>query len=75
MGGCIEMALHDKWSKVLSPRDREVALLVARGSTNKEVARELGPSEGTVKVHVHCIFRQLEAKSRYDLIAQGQPLE
>jgi two-component system nitrate/nitrite response regulator NarL len=56
------------WSKVLSPREREVALLVARGLTNKEVALELGMSDGTVKVHVVNIFRKLGAKSRYDLI-------
>jgi DNA-binding NarL/FixJ family response regulator len=48
-----------QWSALLSPREREVALLVARGLSNKEVARELGLSEGTVKAHVHSILQKL----------------
>jgi DNA-binding NarL/FixJ family response regulator len=70
MGGSIGTVLRDNWSKVLSPREREVALLVARGLTNKEVARELGLCDGTVKIHVHSIFQKLGAKSRYHLIVQ-----
>ena len=70
MGGSIDMVLGDEWSKVLSPREREVALLVARGLTNKEVARELGLCDGTVKIHLHRIFQKLGAKSRYNLIVQ-----
>lgn len=50
------------WSSILSPREREVALLVARGLANKEIARELGLSEGTVKQHVHSIFLKLRAQ-------------
>ena len=57
---------------MLSPREREVAQLVARGLSNKEVARELGLSDGTVKIHIHSIFQKLGAKSRYWLIA-GAP--
>ena len=75
MGAFIEMVLCDKWSKVLSPREREVALLVARGLTNKEVAHELGLSDGTVKIHVHSIFQKLGAKSRYHLIVQSGAAE
>jgi len=70
MVGFIDAVLGDKWSKVLSPREREVALLVARGLTNKEVARELGLCDGTVKIHLHNIFQKLGAKSRYNLIVQ-----
>ncbi len=57
--------------RVLSPREREVATLVARGLSNKEVARELGLSSGTVKIHLHNIFQKLGAKSRYGLIGQA----
>jgi DNA-binding NarL/FixJ family response regulator len=68
MVGSTDMVLGDEWSKVLSPREREVALLVARGLTNKEVARELGLCDGTVKIHLHSIFQKLGAKSRCNLI-------
>jgi DNA-binding NarL/FixJ family response regulator len=58
------------WSKLLSPRERAVALLIGGGLSNKEVARELGLSHGTVKIHVHSIFRKLGVNSRRDLIVQ-----
>ncbi len=56
--------------KVLSPREREIALLVARGLSNKEVARELGVSHGTIKSHMHSILQKIGATSRYSLIVQ-----
>jgi DNA-binding NarL/FixJ family response regulator len=56
------------WRKNLSPRENEVALLVARGFSNKEVARELELSNTTVKTHVHSILQKLGAKNRYNLI-------
>ena len=59
MVGSIDVVLGDGWSKILSPREGEVALLVARGLSNKEVARELGLGEGTVKAHVHSILQKL----------------
>lgn len=74
MIGSIEIALGNEWSKVLSPREQEIALLVARGLSNKEVARALGVSDGTVKIHLHSIFQKLGAKSRYGLIVQGGSL-
>jgi DNA-binding NarL/FixJ family response regulator len=57
-----------EWSRALSPREREVALLVARGLANKEIALELGLSVGTVKLHVHHIFLKLGKHKRYMLI-------
>ena len=66
--GVSVMLRRDEWSKVLSHRELEVATLVARGSSNKEVARELGVCEGTVKLHVRSIFRKVGASSRYGLI-------
>ena len=56
------------WSDLLSPREREVALLVSRGLRNKEIARELRLSDGTVKLHVHNIFLKLGTRRRYTLI-------
>jgi two-component system, NarL family, nitrate/nitrite response regulator NarL len=71
MVGSMEIVLGDEWSKVLSPRERQIAVLVARGLSNKEVARELGLSDGTVKVSLHFIFQKLGAKTRYSLIAES----
>jgi two-component system, NarL family, nitrate/nitrite response regulator NarL len=62
------MLHREQWSTVLSQREFEVALLVAQGSSNKQVARELGVCEGTVKLHVRSIFRKVGASSRYSLI-------
>ncbi len=63
-----ETILSGERARALSPREREVALLVARGLSNKEVARRLGLSNGTVKIHLHRVFQKLGAKSRYRLI-------
>jgi two-component system, NarL family, nitrate/nitrite response regulator NarL len=59
---------ESEWSKVLSPRERAVALLIGGGLSNKEAARELGLSLGTVKIHVHSILQKLGERSRYSLI-------
>jgi len=42
----------------LTPREREVALLVERDLSNEEIALELGIELGTVKVHVHKILKK-----------------
>jgi two-component system nitrate/nitrite response regulator NarL len=51
----------------LTAREYQVALLVGRGLSNKEIARQLGLSDGTVKLHVHNILRKLGARNRYAL--------
>ena len=48
----------------LTPREREVAALVARGHGNREIAAELVVSEATVKDHVHNILRKSGLKTR-----------
>ena len=48
----------------LSGREREVLLLVAEGSANKQIARRLGISEKTVKGHLTNIFRTLGVRDR-----------
>ena len=48
----------------LSPREREIIGCLARGASNKEIARELGIAETTVKIHVQHILRKLNMSSR-----------
>jgi DNA-binding CsgD family transcriptional regulator len=54
----------------LTRREGEVVLLVGTGKSNGEIAQQLGLSVGTVKIHLHSIFRKTGARSRYELIAQ-----
>jgi len=48
----------------LSPRERDILREIARGASNKEIARELGIAETTVKIHVQHILRKLNLSSR-----------
>lgn len=48
----------------LSPRERQILDHIARGSSNKEIARALGIAETTVKIHVQHILRKLGLSSR-----------
>ncbi|HVJ86605.1 MAG TPA: response regulator transcription factor [Caulifigura sp.] len=48
----------------LTPREVEVLTLVAQGYGNKEVAAKLGPSVGTIKIHVQNILAKLNATDR-----------
>jgi two-component system nitrate/nitrite response regulator NarL len=49
---------------LLSPRAREILLLIARGDSNKLIARALDIAETTVKIHVQHILRKLGLSSR-----------
>jgi DNA-binding CsgD family transcriptional regulator len=53
----------------LTRRQREIALLVARGASNGEVARALTISESTVKTHLLHIYEKLSVRSRTQLAA------
>ena len=72
MIGSPKTAFVNHLSKVLTPREHEVALLVIRGLSNKAVARALGLSAGTVKLHLHRTFQKLGLKSRYSLRGRAQ---
>ena len=50
----------------LSPRETEVLTLLGRGSSNKDIARELGVQPSTVERHVTNLYRKLDAKGRAD---------
>lgn len=51
----------------LSPRERQIAAAIARGASNKLIARELDIAETTVKVHVQSILRKLDLTSRVQI--------
>ncbi|MEX3930863.1 DNA-binding response regulator [Paraburkholderia phymatum] len=53
----------------LSPRQEQIMRCVHMGSTNKMIARALGISEGTVKIHLATIFQQLGAPNRAAAVA------
>jgi DNA-binding NarL/FixJ family response regulator len=57
---------RDKGS-ALSPREREVAKLVAQGFKNKDIAEKVFISEQTVKNHLHNIFDKLRVADRLEL--------
>ena len=48
----------------LSPREQEILRAMARGASNKEIARDLGIAETTVKIHVQHVLRKLDVSSR-----------
>ncbi len=48
----------------LSPREQEILRGIARGSSNKEIGRDLGIAETTVKIHVQHVLRKLDVASR-----------
>ena len=51
----------------LSPRERQLVALVGRGMRNREIAAELGITEGTVKVYLHALFDKLGVANRTEL--------
>jgi two-component system NarL family response regulator len=58
----VKHVLHD-----LTPREREIALSVSGGLSNKEVARQLAITERTVKAHLSNVFEKLNVKDRMAL--------
>jgi two-component system nitrate/nitrite response regulator NarL len=50
----------------LTPREQEILCHLAEGQSNKSIARRLGISDGTVKLHVKAILRKLEVHSRVE---------
>lgn len=56
----------------LTGRQQEVLALLARGLPNKLIARELGLSESTVKVHLLAIYRVLSVRNRTEAVVAAQ---
>ncbi len=59
-------------ANLLTPREIEMVGMVARGLRNKEMSERLAISEGTVKIHLHHIYRKLKVENRVELILYAQ---
>lgn len=55
----------------LSPRQKEVLNLIASGKSNKQIADQLGLSDGTVKTHISAILKKLNTKNRTQAILEA----
>jgi DNA-binding NarL/FixJ family response regulator len=60
--------------EVLTPRQRDVLELLVQGDSNKLIARKLGLGEGTVKIHLAALFRNLGVKNRAAAAVAGASL-
>jgi two-component system nitrate/nitrite response regulator NarL len=62
--GALAAGQEDAGVARLSPRERDILREIARGASNKEIARSLDIAETTVKIHVQHILRKLNLTSR-----------
>jgi DNA-binding CsgD family transcriptional regulator len=56
--------------ETLSPREREIFWLLAEGCSYLQMGARLGIKLGTVRVHVHTVYRKLRVKSRGQAVAK-----
>jgi DNA-binding NarL/FixJ family response regulator len=59
----------------LTPRQCDVLRLLGKGQANKEIARALDISEGTVKIHLAAIFRLLDVRNRTEAVLKASTLD
>jgi DNA-binding NarL/FixJ family response regulator len=71
LSGLLTPIPEDPAQAQLSEREIEVLGLLAKGMTNKDVARDLFISQATVKSHVENILRKLGATDRAGAVAEG----
>ena len=73
------IALHVKHRRLrapspsVTPRQREILRLVAAGHTNRQIARALDVSEGTVRKHLDNVYERLGVSSRTGAVAMVSP--
>lgn len=61
-------------SGALTPREQQILALVRGGLSNKQVARQLGISDQTVKTHLHRVYAKLNRSGRMQLLATDDRL-
>jgi len=59
--------LPDSLPNSLTVREREIALLAAKGLKNSEIAEKLFVTENTVRTHLHAVFQKLDIDRRSKL--------
>ena len=59
-------------AEVLTPREMEVARMVANGLRNRQIAETLSITEGTVKIHLHKVYEKLGVDGRVALSLYGR---
>jgi two-component system nitrate/nitrite response regulator NarL len=52
----------------LTVREQQIVALACEGFSNKQIARKLNVTEGTIKCHLHAIYAKLRLRSRYELL-------
>ena len=55
----------------LTPREREIVSLLRQGMRNKQIAGEMGITEGTVKIYLFRLFHKLGVRNRFELARCG----
>lgn len=60
---------------LLTERQIDVMRLLSQGKPNKLIARDLGISEGTVKIHLAAIFRALNVRNRVEAVVASRKLQ
>lgn len=63
-----------KLAEELSPREMEILHLVAKGNSNREIARDLVITEGTVKNHLSSILGKLSVRDRIQAVVRAREL-
>lgn len=66
-----EASENNNRKSLLTPRQSDVLALLAKGRSNKEIARELDLSVGTVKLHVTALLKALEASNRTQAVIKA----
>lgn len=73
-GGSGGAGVSAEATTTLTPRQREVLALLGQGKSNKEIARILDLSEGTVKLHVTAILKALNVSNRTGAVVAASRL-
>ncbi|MFC5742996.1 LuxR C-terminal-related transcriptional regulator [Dyella tabacisoli] len=68
----LEATLEERLRKLLTERQVDVLRLLSQGKPNKVIARDLGISEGTVKIHLAAIFRALSVRNRVEAVVASR---